>query len=692
MKYQQYGRIRAPFKLASSIALAYSISFSSITGAQEIELPRIDIVGREEDSRKKIPGTVDVINQKQLEILQPLSLQDALKTVPGVNVRGDEGGLGAIPNIGIRGLNPSRSQKVLLLEDGAPIAPSLFISNASYYSPPANRMSGIEVLKGASGLKYGPSNIGGVINYLSKTPEDGFKLTGKAGDYGYQLMEIEAGGKSESNGALAGLNIIKSDSQGYQNNGYQMYDILIKGGVEVAQDQWIGLKYTHYDNNVNTSYVGLRPNQYASGMTANPAPNDNFLAQRNAVDLNHSWEINSDTKLNSLIYWSQLQRDYWRQSVLGRNANETIYKACSANAECYFGRNRQFNMLGLDTRLSVHYDALGIKNESELGLRLHTETQSNQMVASKTFARSGRLSSHEENKANSIALYAQNSFYITDDFAVIPGVRVESYRQTRSNIFTGKSGNAQNIETVPQLGATWQLSPPVQIYSSIYKGFAPAQVATAIDEKGVDQQLAPERSTNIELGLRGKADAFKYDGAIFSMDFSNQIVNQSLAAGVTKANGGKSLHQGVELALGYELGGGWSLNANGTYIPVAKFVGTSSLGRDGNRIPYTPDLTSNVGINYEKNGFNTLVTLNYVSPQYADSANTQAPNSIGTLGELPSFTTINWTANYAVNKAWKVFAAINNVFDKRYIASRSPDGIFPGAPMNFQAGMSYQFN
>jgi Fe(3+) dicitrate transport protein len=99
-----------------------------------------------------------------------------------------------------------------------------------------------------------------------------------------------------------------------------------------------------------------------------------------------------------------------------------------------------------------------------------------------------------------------------------------------------------------------------------------------------------------------------------------------------------------------------------------------------------------VGINYEKNGFNTLVTLNYVSPQYADSANTLAPNSIGTLGELPSFTAINWTANYTVNKAWKVFAAINNVLDKRYIASRSPDGIFPGAPMNFQAGMSYQFN
>jgi Fe(3+) dicitrate transport protein len=169
--------------LASSIALVCGWSFGIDVHAQEMDLPRIDIVGREENARSKIPGTVDVINQKQLEILQPLSLQDALKTVPGVNIRGDEGGLGSIPNIGIRGLNPSRSQKVLLLEDGAPIHPSLFISNASYYSPPVDRMSGIEVLKGASGLQYGPSNIGGVINYLTKTPEQGFKLSGKAGNY-----------------------------------------------------------------------------------------------------------------------------------------------------------------------------------------------------------------------------------------------------------------------------------------------------------------------------------------------------------------------------------------------------------------------------------------------------------------------------------------------------------------------------
>ena len=692
MKHQEVFRPRNRLAWFSSFVLLYGGSFSVWANAQDIELPRIDIVGREEKALYKIPGTVDVIDQKKMEELQPQSLQDVLKTIPGVNIRGDEGGLGAIPNIGIRGLGPGRSTKVLLLEDGAPIQPSLFISNASYYSPPVEQIDGIEVLKGASGLKYGPSNIGGVVNYLSKTPAPGFKLTGKVGNYGYRLAELEAGGKSSSNGAIGGINLIQSESNGYQGNGFKMYDILVKGGMEISQNQWLSVKYTHYDNNINTSYVGLRPNQYSNQSKDNPAPNDRFITQRNGVDLNHAIEISPETKINTLMYWSRLSRDYWRQSIVKRTQESTVFRACNVGADCLIGRNREFQMLGIDSRVSHAYKALGISNEAEFGLRLHTESQINQVVSSKTLTYSGRLTSQEDNKANSVAVYAQNRFLLSKDFALIPGVRVESYNQTRSNAATGKAGSAKNVETIPQIGATWQLVPQVQAYGSVYKGFAPAQLATAIDDKGVDQQLAPERSTNTELGLRGRSGAFTYDSAIFSMNFSNQIVNQSLAAGISKANGGKSLHQGAEMSLAYALGGGWGINGNATYIPVAKFVGTSSLGRDGNRIPYTPKLTSNLGVSYEKNGFNTLVNLNYLSTQYADSANTVAQNAIGTLGEVPAFATVNWSANYAINKDWKVFGVINNVFDRRYISSRSPDGIFAGAPLNFQAGMSYQFN
>jgi len=70
MKYQEFFCSRNKLAWISSVALLYGGAFSSWVKAQEIELPRIDIVGREENALSKIPGTVDVINQKKMEELQ----------------------------------------------------------------------------------------------------------------------------------------------------------------------------------------------------------------------------------------------------------------------------------------------------------------------------------------------------------------------------------------------------------------------------------------------------------------------------------------------------------------------------------------------------------------------------------------------------------------------------------------------
>jgi hypothetical protein len=83
--------------------------------------------------------------------------------------------------------------------------------------------------------------------------------------------------------------------------------------------------------------------------------------------------------------------------------------------------------------------------------------------------------------------------------------------------------------------------------------------------------------------------------------------------------------------------------ANATYIPVAEFKG-GALGPVGNRIPYTPKLTTNVGINYSKNGFKSFLNAYHVSSQYADSANTVVESNDGTKGLIPSFTTLNWSS------------------------------------------------
>ena len=659
--------------------------------AKEIELPSINVIDRQEGGASSIPGAIDIISPEEMEMIQPASLQDALKTVPGVNAR-DEEGYGAIPNIGIRGLSPNRSTKVLILEDGAPIQPSLFLSNASYYSPPVERISSIEVLKGATGLRYGPNTIGGVINYQSKTPlKDGI-VKGKLGSHGYRLLELEAGTSSEQKSMGGGINLITSEANGFRNNGYRMNDILVKGGMAIGQSQWLGLKLTRYENEINTSYVGLRPDEFIHTPTKNPAPDDQFLSNRTSFDINHELEIDTSTKLKTLMYWSQLERNFWRRDVASKTRQGTSFVDCGGTAYCVTGRNRNFDMLGIDSRLFTNYQAFGIQNESEIGVRLHSETMSNKTERSNAGprARTGVITGNENNDAKAVALYLQNRFLFTDQFAVTPGVRVESYRQNRKNEMNGVQGQANNTELVPGIGATWQLAPELQLYSSVYKGFAPAMISAAISGDGVDQKLDAERSMNIEFGFRGQAQKWTYEGAAFRMDFSNQIVNQALSGGISKTNGGQSLHQGAEGALGYAITSAWSVLANATYIPVAEFKG-GALGPIGNRIPYTPKLTGNLGLNYSKDGLKSFLNAYHVSSQYADSANTVQESNDGTKGLIPSFTTLNWSVVYSPQKHLKLFGVVRNLFDKKFISGRSPDGIFPGAERNFEIGLAYQF-
>ena len=659
--------------------------------AKEIELPSINVIDRQEGGASSIPGAIDIISPEEMEMIQPASLQDALKIVPGVNAR-DEEGYGAIPNIGIRGLSPNRSTKVLILEDGAPIQPSLFLSNASYYSPPVERISSIEVLKGATGLRYGPNTIGGVINYQSKTPlKDGI-VKGKLGSHGYRLLELEAGTSSEQKSMGGGINLITSEANGFRNNGYRMNDILVKGGMAIGQSQWLGLKLTRYENEINTSYVGLRPDEFIHTPTKNPAPDDQFLSNRTSFDINHELEIDTSTKLKTLMYWSQLERNFWRRDVASKTRQGTSFVDCGGAAYCVTGRNRNFDMLGIDSRLFTNYQAFGIQNESEIGVRLHSETMSNKTERSNAGprARTGVITGNENNDAKAVALYLQNRFLFTDQFAVTPGVRVESYRQNRKNEMNGVQGQANNTELVPGIGATWQLAPELQLYSSVYKGFAPAMISAAISGDGVDQKLDAERSMNIEFGFRGQAQKWTYEGAAFRMDFSNQIVNQALSGGISKTNGGQSLHQGAEGALGYAITSAWSVLANATYIPVAEFKG-GALGPIGNRIPYTPKLTGNLGLNYSKDGLKSFLNAYHVSSQYADSANTVQESNDGTKGLIPSFTTLNWSVVYSPQRDIKLFGVVRNLFDKKFISGRSPDGIFPGAERNFEIGLAYQF-
>lgn len=679
-----------------ALAVAFALSLPNLALA-EVELPSIDVVGKGQQAVGKLPGAVAIISPENLALRQPVSVQDALKAVPGIVIREEEG-YGFIPNIGMRGLNPNRSQKLLVLEDGVPVAPGLFLANESYYSPRIERMESIEVLKGAAGLRYGPTTIGGVINYKTKKPEDGVKVTAKAGSHGYWLLGLDAGGTAPAGEAIGGISVVTSQGDGFRHNGFDMNDIVAKGGMAIGDKQWVSIKFSHYDNEINTSYVGLRPNEYRNDPTRNPAPNDYFLTKRNAFDVNHELDISADIKLRTLIYWSQLDRDFWRRDIAARSADGTTFRPCNNTVNCMTGRNRSFEMSGIDSRLFVNFDGFGIKNEAEIGVRLHNDRLSNKTVSSRTDpnARSGTLTGDDTQEAQGIAFYGQNRFLLSDTLTTTVGLRIESYDQKRKNELNGVSGKSKNTELMPGLGLTWQIAPQAQLFAGAYKGFSPAMVATAISAGGVDQQLDAERSTNFEVGVRGALERWTYEATAFQMDFANQIVPQSESGGVgaTVTNAGETLHRGLEGALGFAIGGGWSIDANATYLPTARYDSTKIVAgadRNGNRLPYAPKLTANLAVNYQAGALKTGLSAYHVSRQYVDPENTKAQSTDGRRGEIPAYTTVNLNAQYKLSHQLNLFGTVRNLFDRKYIASRNPDGIFPGAERNFEVGVSYKF-
>lgn len=676
-------------KTTVALAVAAVMQAPLAVHAESILLPRIDIIAGGENAIEQQPGSVSIVGPTQIEQIQPLSTEDALRTVPGVHIKGEEES-GIVANIGIRGLSAA-DYKSLILEDGVPVAPGLFVGNGRYYNPRIQRMSEIEVLKGAAALRYGPNTIGGVVNYKTKDPIDGFAISGRVGSHQYRETNVEAGTKTPSGDAKVGLFYTRAESDGFQNKGFDMEDLMLKGGMQLGDKQWLGAKFTYHKNDANISYRGLFLGEYKAGAKYNPAPDDYFLTERKSFDLNHLWEINSDVSLSTLVYWSEMNRDYWRFAVnnaASQAAGRWVYTDNVA------GNNRSFERVGLDSRLTVNHNTFGIGNQAEIGIRIMDEEMVDQQInATRANPRSGTISTDRVDSAVSYALFVQNRFDVTDRLSITPGLRIENYEQKRRDRQnSANDGKSSNTEYLPGVGATYRLSAEAQLYGSVYKAFSPPLNSQSI-VTGVDQQLDAERSNNIEVGVRGRSGNARYEVTAFQMDFDNQIT-PAISGGLTNANAGSTMHRGMEAAFGYAWANGISLDANMTWIPTADYREDRGGGiLRGNRLPYSPEWLANVTLAYTKGPLRTALIGRYVDEQYGDGDNSEPITGSGNAiwkGKLDSYYTVDLTASYDVSKQFRVFGAIKNLTDERYIASLR-QGIYAGPERFFELGARYAF-
>lgn len=660
-----------------------SVERSNIMPTLEV----IRVVGEATPVLLEQTGTVVVIDREQIEQIQPLSTEDILRRVAGVNIKSEEE-TSIVANFGIRGLSASES-KSLMLEDGVPVAPGLFIGNDRYFNPRVQRIEQVEILKGSSSLRYGPSTIGGVVNYQTKTPDDGVTVSGRMGSFNLREASVEAGGKSASGDAFAGIVATRAKSDGFMDKDYDMTDVMVKAGVVFSDQHKLGIKASRHENDANISYRGVLLADYQNGASYNPAPDDYFLTDRTGIDLNHEWHLSDSATLKTLLYWSEMTRDYWRYNVdtaASNTAGRWVY------TDSLTGNNRAFDRVGIESRLTLDHSLLGTQASSEFGVRfMQEEANDTRIRAVRGSDRTGVNDRHIVDSADSIALYAQSRLELSDTFAITPGLRVESYEQERVILSSNNdSASASNTEWLPGVGATYNLGDSAQLYGGVYRAFSPASNGVALDGL-TDQQLDGERSTNYELGLRGAQGALNYEVALFAMDFSNQVITGNSDPNLSQSNAGETEHRGMELMVGYKLGAGFSLDTNATWVPTSEFKTGENAG---NRLPYAPKLIANMALNYQLEQLSAAFNVHHRGEQYGDAANTVAlpTNAAGGIwgGLLPAYTVFDLTAQYKFGQHVTVFGAVKNLTDKRYITGLR-QGIYVGPERSFEAGVRYSF-
>lgn len=639
-------------------------------------------------------GTVTLVELAQIQRLQPVSTEDVLRRLPGINIKTEEESA-VVANFAIRGLSASES-KSLLLEDGVPVAPGLFIGNERYFNPRIQRVAAVEVLKGSASLRYGPSTIGGVVNYQTKTPDNGVELSGRIGSFNSREMTVEAGNKTASGDAFAGIVATYANSDGFMDKGYQMSDLMAKAGVEFADHQKVGVKISRHSNDANISYRGLLLGEYQAGADHNPAPDDYLLIDRTAVDLNHEVQIDNNTTLKTLLYWSDVSRDYWRYAVNNTESNKAgrwVY------TNALTGNNRAFERLGLETRLSTEHQLAGLTTSTEVGLRYMTEESDDQRInATRAADRTGTLAAHLQDSADSVAGYLQSRIEFSDKLALTPGLRIESYEQTRLNLTQNNTeASSSNTELLPGVGLTYELTDSAQFYGGLYRAFSPAANSVALNGL-TDQQLEGEASVNYEAGIRGSQPGLNYEVAAFLMDFDNQVITGNSNPNLSSSNAGETRHYGMEFSGAYQLAEQWALDANLTWVPYSKFLTEKEPNPKtpiiGNRLPYAPKVVANLALNYDLEQLQLSLNLHHRGEQFGNESNVVALPTTAASGIwgglIPAYTVIDLLAQYEFSSDVALFGGVKNLADKRYITGLR-EGIYVGPERSFEIGARYRF-
>lgn len=582
-----------------------------------------------EQSQENAPASITVIEGEDLRKRSIQNLGDAVKDVEGVVVNGGANET----DISIRGMP---ADYTLIMVDGKRQSgrDSRVNGNSGYeqsFVPPAAAIERIEVVRGPMSSLYGSDAIGGVINVITrKVP----KQWGGSVSYDYSARQ-------------------HSD----QGNARQTQFYL--GGPVV--DEWLGLQvWGRYldrqaDDDVETTngFTQADHKDMTARLAITPTDNQDLTLEAGATRLKNGDGISANWATRE----QENNRDHWAVTHEGRwgwaNSTLSLFQektsregVASATQTDVLGRKPEIENTVFDAKLVVptdyHIATAGVQ------WNRNTLTDWNQGLGDRQ---------DYEFEVVQKAVFAEDEWSITDDFALTTGLRLDHHEQY---------GNHFN----PRLYGVWHLNNEWTLKGGVARGFKAPELRAVIDDYAVlrrntyvmfgNSSLKPETSTNYELSaLWSNRENLSAGATVFYNDFKDKLSTLTTDERwngyivMERINVDKAVIKGVELNGRWQIAPAWALKGNFTYTDSEQKSGSNA----GAPLALTPERKANLRADWDiSDRAQAWASVNYYGKEYGNTINDEAS---------PAYTTADIGGSYQLTRSVALNGAIYNLNDKR---------------------------
>ena len=621
----------------------------------------------------KTAGGVTIVDLNQVKEGRVSNFRDTLGLATGVLAQSRFGA--EETRLSIRGSGLQRTfhgRGIKLMQDGIPVNQADGGFDYQAIEPMATRY--IEVYRGANALRYGASNLGGAINFISPTGHDAEHLTARAeaGSFEYRRLGLSSGD------VIGDFDYFVSGStfnqEGFRDNAEQRaIRINSNFGYRISDDVetrfYVGYATSDSDLPGNLTKTQLKND-----------PSDSFLSpatgqQKRDIDL-----IRVANKTNILLgdhsnlqlsaYFSHKDLFHPIFQVLDQDTNDYGFEARFSHVGELLRHKNAF-VVGINPSFGVGYDERSVNNRGKRG------AMTNRLV----------------NRSNNIEAYAENRFYMLPELSLITGLQyTHSQRKLKDKFFANaaqdESFEATYVQINPKIGVLYDYQPNVQFYSNVSRSYEPpsfGELAGGLRPNIVDAQ----EGTTFEIGTRGNSENIDWDFSAYYAKLDKELLQTAvftagnrLAPATQTTNADKTVHAGIELGLTARLA--WNLEwRQSLLINKFRFDDDNTFGnRD---LPGLQKSLLRGELMYRNNGF-------YIGPTVEVSPQRYAVDFAETL-YADSYTLFGLKAGQQVNEHFSWFVDARNLSDEKYVASTNVvlDARLPNTQSAFLPGDGRSF-